>query len=650
MKKKQFNYNNIYLPIALTFYICSVHAEETMVVTASGFEQQIKNAPASISVINHNDLSDKPFRDLTDALKDIPGVVITGSGANTDISIRGMGASYTLILVDGKRQNSRETRPNSDGPGIEQGWIPPLSAIERIEVIRGPMSSLYGSDAMGGVINIITRKVSPTWGGSVRLDTTKQHNQNAGDPSNAELYINGPLIDNILGVQIYGKYAHRPEDKIIGGYAEQNLNSVNSKFSYTPSNTQTVEIELGGSIQKRDATENASSKYNSSHRSRRENQSIRHKGSWGSAMTDIVVTHENTDNYIRKMKIDNTNVNGQMLLPFDAHMLTLGGSYKYEKLNDDNNSYDKSLEKITRWSYSFSAEDEWRVIDNFALTAGLRYDYDENFSDHWSPRLYAVFDLTNNIVLKGGISTGYKTPSLRQVVTDWGQPTGNRYANGIILGSPNLQPEKSINYETSLNYYNQESRINSSLTGFYTKFKDKIQSRYICSGPYGQNSCTASNGKDYDFIQEWENVDKATLYGTEFSFKVPLVNQLSLSNNYTWTKTEQKSGVNKGMALNRIPEHRFVATLDWKVNDMIDTWLKATYNGKEVTSTRKNNTMKVDKYPGFTTWDIGASWKVHAQTNLYAGIYNITDKKINNETVGKEQDGRRYWIGINIDF
>lgn len=130
------------------------------VVTASGFSQQLKDAPASITVISQEQLANKSYRDVTDALRDVPGVEVTGGGSTSDIRIRGMSSQYTLILVDGKRQDSRATRPNSDNSGIEQGWLPPLAAIERIEVVRGPMSSLYGSDAMGGVINVITRKVS----------------------------------------------------------------------------------------------------------------------------------------------------------------------------------------------------------------------------------------------------------------------------------------------------------------------------------------------------------------------------------------------------------------------------------------------------------------------------------------------------------
>jgi outer membrane receptor for ferrienterochelin and colicins len=130
---------------------------DTVVVTASGFEQRIQDAPAPISVITREDLDKKFYRDLNDALVEVPGVIVTGGGDRQDISLRGMGPKYTLILIDGKRQNSRETRTNSDSTGVEGGWTPPLSAIERIEVVRGPMSSLYGSDAMGGVINIITR-------------------------------------------------------------------------------------------------------------------------------------------------------------------------------------------------------------------------------------------------------------------------------------------------------------------------------------------------------------------------------------------------------------------------------------------------------------------------------------------------------------
>ena len=133
----------------------SLNTDE-IVVTATAREQQVKDAPASISVITREDLERLPYREVTDALLEIPGVTVTpGEGNSRDISIRGMAPQYTLILVDGKRLSSRESRTNG-GSISEGGLLPPLEAIERIEVVRGPMSSLYGSDAMGGVVNVST--------------------------------------------------------------------------------------------------------------------------------------------------------------------------------------------------------------------------------------------------------------------------------------------------------------------------------------------------------------------------------------------------------------------------------------------------------------------------------------------------------------
>ena len=138
---------------------------ETMVVTASSVEQNLKDAPASISVITQEDLQRKPVQNLKDVLKEVPGVQLTNEGDNRKgVSIRGLDSSYTLILVDGKRVNSRNAvfRHND----FDLNWIPGDS-IERIEVVRGPMSSRYGSDALGGVVNIITKKIGQKWSGTV---------------------------------------------------------------------------------------------------------------------------------------------------------------------------------------------------------------------------------------------------------------------------------------------------------------------------------------------------------------------------------------------------------------------------------------------------------------------------------------------------
>src|SRR5690606_37236491 len=152
---------------------------DTVVVTATGYEQKIVDAPASISVITREDLAQRPYITLLDAVRDLEGVDIGETRDNTGqgtISMPGIGADYTLILTNGSRQhNHGDTYANALG-GNQFNHLPPLDAIERIEVIRGPMSPLYGADAMGGVINIIPRKGLDTWAGSLTLGRTFETN------------------------------------------------------------------------------------------------------------------------------------------------------------------------------------------------------------------------------------------------------------------------------------------------------------------------------------------------------------------------------------------------------------------------------------------------------------------------------------------
>lgn len=185
---------------------------QKVVISAAGYEQKITDAPASISVVTSEELSKRPFTTLLDAVRDLEGVDVgetrdkTGQGT---ISLRGMGADYTLILVDGKRQNNHgDIYPNNFG-GNQFGHMPPMTAIERIEVIRGPASTLYGADAMGGVINIITKKVTDKWQGSASFSGTVQEDDAYGDDSTIDFNVMGPLIPNKLGLTLRGSFYNR---------------------------------------------------------------------------------------------------------------------------------------------------------------------------------------------------------------------------------------------------------------------------------------------------------------------------------------------------------------------------------------------------------------------------------------------------------
>lgn len=188
---------------------------DTQVVTAAGFEQELAQAPASISVITREELQQKGISSIAEALDEIEGVDVEASVGKTggmNISIRGMPSDYTLILIDGRRQNAAgNVTPNGFGE-TQTSFMPPISAIERIEVVRGPMSTLYGSDAMGGVVNIITRKVADHWHGGVTHGfTVQQESDQFGNDRTTDLYVAGPLIADRLGIAVRGSYYDQDE-------------------------------------------------------------------------------------------------------------------------------------------------------------------------------------------------------------------------------------------------------------------------------------------------------------------------------------------------------------------------------------------------------------------------------------------------------
>jgi outer membrane receptor for ferrienterochelin and colicins len=184
----------------------------TVVVTASGSEQDIKDAPASISVITQQELRQRPAHELAQLLAGVEGVTLNRSANGTPtIQMRGFDQAYTLMLIDGKRVNS-STSMFRGGTAYDSGWVP-LDDIERVEVVRGPMSSLYGADAIGGVVNIITKPIGKTWKGSITAETVLQQDRDLADSQKLGFSMNGPLISDTLGIKLYGNYDHRSDSK-----------------------------------------------------------------------------------------------------------------------------------------------------------------------------------------------------------------------------------------------------------------------------------------------------------------------------------------------------------------------------------------------------------------------------------------------------
>ena len=643
------------LASAISSLACgAVAAQETpqlndIVVTASGFEQQISSAPASISVISREELERGHFQNVTDALRDVPGVVVTGGGAGdngNDISIRGMPSQYTLILVDGRPQNSRESRPNGSA-GFEQDWLPPLQAIERIEVVRGPMSTLYGSDAIGGVINVITRKVADSWHGNIQLDTVLQEDSASGDSRQANFYLSGPLVADRLGLQLYGRTSERDEDDIENGYEEKSLQSLTARLSLAASDNHDFTAEAGITEQDRRSLVGRSApaegcrggctdsigEYTNSH------VALTHSGRFDWGTSETFVQRERSENQSRDIEITNTTAKTSAVIPLGMHMLTVGASWEEESLEDGTTNQISDRTAVENSQWALFMEDEWMLTNAWALTGGLRLDDDDNYGSHLSPRLYSVWNMTPEWTLKGGVSTGYRSPNLREITPDWGQVS----RGGNVYGNPDLEPETSLNKEIALLYGN-DAGLNGSLTLFHNDFEDKI-TRIACP----TDICNAGPNQFGSDPTYRVNIDDAVTQGVEASLGTPLTDTLALTASYTFTDSEQKSGEYAGEPLTQLPRHQVSATLDWDVNARLSQWTKVSYRGEESQPTTGPSQSAIVA-PSYTFVDAGIGYQLNDSATVNAGIYNLFDERITYDEYGYVDDGRRVWLGLNVAF
>lgn len=615
---------------------------DDVVVTAAGFEQNLEDAPASMTVITGDELRKRSFRDLTDAVRDVEGVTVNGGANETDISIRGMPADYTLILVDGKRQSARESRVNGNS-GYEQSFIPPAEAIERIEVVRGPMSSLYGSDAIGGVINIITRKVTPEWGGSITYDYSARQHSDQGNARQTQFFLGGPLKTDLLGLQVWGRYLDRQADDDIeqtNGFSKADHRDMTARLSITPTVDHDILLEAGATRLKNGDGLSANWATREQENNR-DHWSISHQGRWGWATSDVSLAHEKssregkasaaqTDVLGRKPTVENTVLDAKLVMPTERNITTTGLQWNDTTVTDWNQGLgDRKDYEFSVVQKALFAENEWSVTDTFALTTGLRMDHHEEYGVHFSPRIYGVWRATDEWTFKGGVARGFKAPEVRAVVPGYSYLRRNTF---VMFGNPDLKPETSTNYELSALWSNRND-LSAGATVFYNDFQDKL------------STVTTTERWNGFIVMDRVNVDKAVIKGIELNGRWDITPDVALKGNFTYTDSEQKSGANAGAPLALTPERKANLRAEWNVNDRTQLWTATNYYGKEY-----GNTVNDEPSPAYTTADLGGSYELTKNVSFNAALYNITDKRLDDETYGTVNYGRTLWASTTVRF
>ncbi|WP_117232453.1 TonB-dependent receptor domain-containing protein [Vibrio maerlii] len=644
-----------------------METDEQMVVTATRTETSLKTAPASMSVITAEDIENNPGITLGDIVAEATSVQVdldsTRAGRQT-VSIRGMDADYTLIMVNGRRMSSASAIIR--GNDFDLATIP-ANSIERVEIIRGPMSALYGSDGMGGTINIITKAPTNEWQSSLSTDIATPNDGNGGQQHSVGFTTSGALIEDELfarfSVNQTSRDAWQPYTGIRNDKGEitdrsditalegRDTISLFGTLSWHATENQIIDLDLGYSDDERDTAAEYSGGVNESNANvKRNSQALTHTGFWGWGDTQVRYSRENV---IDKNAADvgNSTRDIEELTQIleasattylgDNHTVTFGVDYQLSELTNEENITGSSAEA---YQGALFIQDQWTVTDKLTATLGGRLDKHELYGEEFSPRVYLVHQTTENLVIKGGAGKAFKAPSLTQ--NHSGYVVASCKGGCDLYGNEDLKPETSWNYELAAIYSQPTWEIEGAL--FRNEIEDMIdRGDIICKDGDEYDStepgCVVSGTTDtYTAYRTYENIAEAVVQGAELAGRFQITEQWSINGNYTYLDTEDKS---TGEELLERYKHSGLVKVNWNPTYDLTTFVSANYRGE-----RKIDTdITQDAY---TTLDFGTVYHVNDDVRLRAGISNLTDEAVSSEleAQGYVMEPRTYYVGMTADF
>lgn len=617
-----------------------VYKLETIVLSASLKEQDVQKAPASISVITSEEIERSAALSIADVLQKEAGVYNYNSGQDK-IIIRGMqdtSGSYTLILLNGKRMSSS----GAMWRGNDFDWSSiPLNSIERIEVIRGPMSSLYGSDAMGGVINIITKKGKP---GETTGSVFAQFNRaDSGDGKNQFRYgfnLNTGITDQLtlrLSGDAYNRDAwYRDGTTADDGayFVEKETKNINGTLTWDINDQQALDLDVNYNNDKRPLTQDTS--YGSAEMEmERTNVGLTHRGNWGWGTTEAYIGKEtgkiedyDTDyDAPQRRNYKQENLVARAFTNFDwwLNNTTVGADYKDQEVTDKVGY--PSTGGTKQESYGIYLQNDTHITDALTLTLGGRYDDFSNFDGKATGKAYLAYELLDGVVVKGGIGQAYKVPSPYQLDKNYRLVSCG--GSCFIRGNADLKPEESTSYEVSISV--KRPQWNFDVTAFNNDTKNLIERV--------KDPLAPPNSK---FPNMWNNITKANLRGVELAAGYDFSDDLGIKTNATYLDTENET---TGKELTERPEWMWNTSVYWMPVENYKINVGANYIGTQMLSSGK-------ELPSYTTYDLAFSTNLTPSVILDYGIKNITDVDLKDENTGFNTKlyGRNYFIKATYNF
>ena len=620
-----------------------------LVVTGSRYERQLKDVPVITRVISREEIETVNPVDFTTLLEyTLPGIQFYYNTMSQvpEITYQGMDAKAVLFLLDGERISGESGDSNIDYSRFN------INDIERIEVVRGAASTLYDSRAIGGVINIITKK-------SVRPFTASMHTRYAGKKGQSYSASAGVNLHRFSSLTSFGwrkrdsylvkdeqgkqKEIINPDGSVtksktdpvafnIYGYS---IMDVSQKLSYNFTDRFTGSARISYYTNKRDKYDNA--RYYQRYR----DLILSGKLKWQFADNQNLDLSYIRDNYIKdNVYVDDDervygNVNSTIRLyytgMFGKHTLSGGVDLLRE---DMKHHFMKDTATVHMKQYSFCLQDDWQLTDKMNVVVGVRGDKGGSYRLHFTPKVSVLYRPLKTITLRAGYSQGYRIPNLKELYQEF-----NMGGMGIMMyGNKDLKPEEGTQISASVEY--DYKGLNLSFSTYHNRYKNKISYEYI------------SPGKSWNM--KYVNALNVKTTGVEVTANYKLPFGLRFSGGYSYVYDyDERDGYNMSWVrphsarLSSVYKHRFGKTTE-----------SVAFNTSWVSSITRYAYSSSDKTYTKTKYDPRTLCSLNLRSELPRGIaiglmvdniFNYRDKAVDS-AVQLPENGRTFVATVSINI
>jgi vitamin B12 transporter len=606
-----------------------------LVVTATRTAQPIQKIGASVTVLTQSAIEASQALSVSELLAQTPGVSFTrngGPGATTSLNIRGAETQHTVVLIDGVKLND----PSSTQGGFNSGNLL-VGDIARIEILRGAQSTLWGSQAIGGVVNIVTADPTVPFTSSIDVEAgaRKTGSLRAG-VGGASDKITWRVAGGYYTTDGFSSYKLGKEKD---GYQNSGLSG---RFRVALSDTVSAEVR---SVYSKGKNDFDGFNVDDAEFGRTEELVVYSglnfallDGRWNNRV-GFAYTDTDRENY---------NPARAVPLTFDS----AGKNKRWE--------YQGAFAISDKWSATFGAESEnarmrtrsptvaqplmpfrtgkvgvdsvygqlqAEVVEGLTLTGGLRYEDHDTYGSHTVGQVAAAWALNEgNTVLRASFGQGFRAPGLYELYSEY--------------GNLNLSPEEFDSWDAGVEQRFFGGKARASATWFHREADNEIRF-FSCAS--GSTTALCNPGGTFRFGY-YDNVQKTKAQGLELIGEVKPVDALTVTGNYSYTDAESDSGASKGKQLTRRPKNmgNLSVTYRWPVK--LSTTVAVRYVGK--TYNNDTNTQVVADY---TTVDLRASYPISESLEVFGRVENAFDKDYQT-ILNYGTPGRGAFVGLRARF